>query len=515
LSVTVLIADGDYQRGKRLVAACEQLGLGASLVTHGAAALEAALSKRPSVVVAQLGLPLIDGAQLGAILQANPRTRSVDMLYLADTANEAAREGIGGEIAGPPVHAEVVARRIQALLDERVSGNVERAKPSEDAGGVGGQISQLPLADLLQLFHVSQRSGVVDLQRAGGSGSAESGYVSLRAGEIVRAAVGSIAGEKALYRLLGWDRGEFRFSPGAVGEASEFEKPTRALLQEGLRQNQELALRADSLPALEASVHLKIPRSSLPVVIHPLTQEVLLVLEAYSRVGDVVDHCSFPDYQVLRTLHTLAERGIVELRMKSEESEPLVAERLFSHAPGARLREWLGIDRPDANSVRDARLLVVAADSAASSEFSRLIANLPGASLRERSDSERADRLGMLGRLAVDDEVGIELVEVPADPRFAALWPLAGHGSVGVLMVFTGSVAGAMETVQPVCDALRALPRARIFHLLLLEKDAGVEAEALRENLSLFDDSSLFLIPIGKGSTAKVLLREMFLRILP
>jgi len=62
---------------------------------------------------------------------------------------------------------------------------------------------------------------------------------------------------------------------------------------------------------------------------------------------------------------------------------------------------------------------------------------------------------------------------------------------------------------------VRALPRARIFHLLLLEKDAGVEAEALRENLSLFDDSSLFLIPIGKGSTAKVLLREMFLRILP
>jgi hypothetical protein len=54
-----------------------------------------------------------------------------------------------------------------------------------------------------------------------------------------------------------------------------------------------------------------------------------------------------------------------------------------------------------------------------------------------------------------------------------------------------------------------------MFHLLLLEKNAGVEAEALRENLSVFDDSALFLIPIGKGGTAEVLLREMFLRILP
>jgi len=513
--VTVLIADGDFQRGKRLAAACEQLGVDANVVTHGAAALESALSRTPSVLVAQLGLPLIDGAQLGEILQANPRTRSVGVIYLADNAIEAARKGIGGEIAGPPVDSEAVARRIQALLEQRVRGNAERGAATEEVGGVGGQLSQLALADLLQLFHVSQKTGSVDLRRGSDPGSAESGRVLLRAGEIVHAAVGSITGEKALFRLLGWDRGEFKFAPGAVSEATSFDKPTRALLQEGLRQNQEWSLRADSLPSLDAYVHLKIRRSSLPVVIHPLTQEVLLVLEAYSRIGDVVDHCSFPDYQVLRTLRTLIERGMVELREAAEEAEKPVAERLFSHAPGARLREWMGFDALDARAPRDVRLLVVAADPAASREFGRLIANLPGATIHADCGSGRVDPLGVLGRLAVDDEVGIELVEVPADPRFSALWPLAGHGAVGVLMVLTGSVAGALETVRPVSDALIAVPRARIFHLLLLEKDAGVEAEALRENLSVFDDSSLFLIPIGKGGTAEVLLREMFLRILP
>ena len=82
-------------------------------------------------------------------------------------------------------------------------------------------------------------------------------------------------------------------------------------------------------------------------------------------------------------------------------------------------------------------------------------------------------------------------------------------------MVLTGPVTAALETARPVFEALRALPRARIFHLLLLDKDAGVEADALRENLSVFDESSLFLIPIGKGGTAKVLLREMLIRILP
>jgi hypothetical protein len=230
----------------------------------------------------------------------------------------------------------------------------------------------------------------------------------------------------------------------------------------------------------------------------------------------VVEHCSFPDYQVLRTLHTLSERGMVELSEASEEAtQPVVASCLFSDAPGARLREWMAVDTPDANEIRDARLLVVAADPAGSREFRRLIANLPGAEIRESAGSDSIDRIGVMGRLAVDDEVGIEFTEVPADPRFSALWPLAGHGAVGVLMVLTGSVATALEAVRPAFDALRVLPRARVFHLLLLEKDASVEADALRENLSVFDESSLFLIPIGKGGTAELLLREMFVRILP
>jgi len=123
--VTVLIADGDFQRGKRLAAACEQVGLAASVSTHGAAALEIALANPPSVLIAQFGLPLIDGAQLGGILQANPRTRSVGVIYLADNAIEAARKPIGGEIVGPLIDSEAVARRVKALVEERVRGEAE------------------------------------------------------------------------------------------------------------------------------------------------------------------------------------------------------------------------------------------------------------------------------------------------------------------------------------------------------------------------------------------------------
>ncbi|HXV36778.1 MAG TPA: DUF4388 domain-containing protein [Myxococcota bacterium] len=513
--MSVLIADADFQRGKRIATACEQLGLRARLFTHGAAALEGALLEPPLLLIAQLALPLIDGAQLGGILRANPRTRTVGLVYLADNRADAAREVAGAEIFGPKVETDALAARARELVEARDRGTASRARSSEGVGGVEGDLSQLPLADLLQLFHVSQKSGVIALRRGADADGAQTGRVALRAGEVICVELDSATGEKALYRMLAWDRGQFAFAPGVVTEQPSLGKPTRALLQEGLRQNQEWARCADQLPPLDASVHLKVRRSSLPVVIQPLTQEVLLVLEAYSRVSDVVDHCSFPDYLVLRTLHTLIERGMVELRDASAEVQPDTGARLFSDAPGVRLREWMGLGDNPAPGVHDARLLVVASDPSGSRELTRLVKRLPGAMLRGGADAAAIDRLGVLGRLAVDDAVGIEFVEVPADSRFAAIWPLAGHGCVAILLVLTGPVSTALEAVRPVVETLRGVPRARIFHLLLLEKDAAVEADALRENLSIFDDSSLFLIPIGKGATADVLLREMFLRILP
>ena len=76
-------------------------------------------------------------------------------------------------------------------------------------------------------------------------------------------------------------------------------------------------------------------------------------------------------------------------------------------------------------------------------------------------------------------------------------------------------MGSAVASVRAVTDALGALPRSRMFHLLLLEKGERVSPEDLRQNLSIVDDGSLFLIPLESPEKAGVLLREMFGRILP
>jgi hypothetical protein len=159
----------------------------------------------------------------------------------------------------------------------------------------------------------------------------------------------------------------------------------------------------------------------------------------------------------------------------------------------------------------------VASDASAVRDFGRLFQRLPGVDLDPRIERGRltSDDLLTVGRVAVDAEVGIDLVHVPAAERFAPLWPVAGHGALATLLLLSGTVGPAAAAVRAVAQAIEALPQSRIFHLLLLEKGERVSPEDLRQNLSIVDDGSLFLIPLESPEKAGVLLREMFGRILP
>jgi CheY-like chemotaxis protein len=518
VSLQVLIADGDQKRAQRIAEACRASGLSCQVTSHGAAALETALSELPAVLVAQLDLPLIDGPKLAAILRANPRTQPTRLLFVSERAAAAARKDLPGRLIAAPVDPDEVASAVRGLL-AGLESSVAEAKPGAAASSaVEGDLAQIALGDLLELFQVSRETGIFELTREVEQGRRVQGQLALRGGEVMGARIEAAQGEKALFRLLGWDRGAFHFRPGPVNEPGSIQRPTRSLLREAKRQRDEWERLSSELPTLSSHVTLRIQRAALPNVIHPLTQEVLVILEHYSRVQDVVDRCSYPDYQVLRTLHTLIRRGMLELRRGPDPAPAAPAEtRLFAPARVARLREWVEISRPRNAPPRDAKLLVIASDPAATADFVRMLARLPGVAIEERfgKGAYGADDLARVGRIAVEDGLGIELWQTPIAPRFAPLWPVLGHGALGSLFLLAGPASRAVESVKGSLTALRRLPRARIFSLLLLEKGERVVPEELRENFTLLDQGSLFLIPLESSEKSGMLLREMLQRVLP
>ena len=511
----VLIADGDVRRAKRLEQACAALGFETRTAAHGASALEMALADVPEVVVAPFDLPLIDASKLADILHTNPRTQSVRFLFLGRALPHMGEPGPGDEVVPEDLDAGELARRVEGMLSRLA--RLDEVGQVEDDAEVEGKLSKIGLADLLQLFNANAKTGTLEVERLDPGGRSERGVIHLDRGQIVQAATGNVEGEKALFRLLAWGEGSFAFAPRKVDVVPEIQKPLRALLMEGMRQIDEANRVGSALPPLDAQVALRVKSADLPNMVHPLTQEVLLLLEIYTQVQELVDHCSYPDYQVLRTLHTLMERGMVEIRRGPQTAVTAPGKGLFTAAQARRLRDWLEAARGRGLPLRDAKLLLVSASAAATADFVSLLRQLSGVRLEGAfaGGTFCAADLARVGRIAVDGDLGIEIVHVPIDAFYAPLWPLAGHGALGSLVLLEGPVGEASAAVEAPLAALRAAPRARIFHALLLRKGERALPDELRANAALIDEASLFLIPLESGKTPSDVLRTLLARILP
>jgi CheY-like chemotaxis protein len=516
LTGAILIAGGNRSRADEIGASCAARGFSTRFAANGAAALESALSDPPGVVVAAMDLPLIDGPKLAEILRANPRTQSTRFVFLGQPQEGSPDTGYFDEVLPGSADADEVAMRVEAILAQHARIHAMEREAEADHE-VEGKLSQIPLTDLLQLFHMNCRTGTIEVTRREPGRPEELGTLFLREGNLIQATVSSVDGEKALFRLLAWREGSFAFTPNRPRVATRILAPTRALLMEGVRQLDELERMSGSLPPLDARAILTVDTGKLPNVVHPLTQEVLLLLEIYDLVRDVVDHCSHPDYQVLRTLHTLVERKIIQLRRDPSGAPAASGDALFSPAQARRLQDWLQSVRSGGPGNRMAKLLLVSPDTSATRDFARLLGALPGMQLAPqfRRGEFSCQDLETAGRLHVGDGIGIQLIHVPADACFAPIWPVVAHGALGTLFLMSGSVREAEDRIRPVRDAIRRLPRARVFHLLLMQKGERVSPEELQEKPSLLDEASLFLIQLEKGRDAVSLLRTMFGRVMP
>jgi CheY-like chemotaxis protein len=515
----ILVADGNTGRGQRVVDECTTAGYPCKLAPHGAAALEIALATRPAVVVAQLELPLVDALKLAEILRANPRTRAARFIFLGTGESLGSRGAVGDRLLACDARPDEIVRNIEELFERQ--GRIDSLdRASEADGEVTGELGELSLADLLQSFLLQRRTGELTLRRSDEKGAEQVARLGIKDGDVVQAEVETVDGEKALFRLLTWRQGRFHFQPGDRDEPPRILAPTRRLLVEGLRQLEEWDRLSPQLPPLASPLKLTVKTSDLPNIVHPLTQEVLLLLELYGTVGEIVDHCEFPDYQVLRTLNTLSDRGIVQLG-RVPTPAPSAPRRdsdgLINEAQARRLRDWLKETGCREDWTPDPKLLVVSADVGGMHDFMRLLGDTAGTELSPAAAGGAGveNEVVSLARVSVDDELGIQLVHLPSSPQFAPFWPVAGHGALGTLFLLSSPVAESVERLQSISASLARLPRARTFHVVLLGKDERIAPDELRENLSLIDEASLFLLPTESGKDPTALLRGLFARVMP
>jgi CheY-like chemotaxis protein len=511
----LLVADHDRGRAKGIAEACTGRGHIVEVAQHGATALELSLERIPEAVICPIDLAVIDGVRLAEILRGNPRTRGTSFIFLVN-------DELDAPISMDSRDATVVAPWHEADVLDHVDAILERSARFGEIRSdteIEGKLSQISIADLLQIFQMNQRSGSLKISYEELPAPAS---IAIRSGQVVDALIPladgtAVVGEKALYRVLCWKEGRFEFIPGEVREQARVAKPLRMLLMEGMRQKDEWDKLRRDMPGPDFRLALRVPREQIPSHTHPLTREVLDAVNAYRKIGEIVDHCPFPDYQVLRVLSDLFSRdflGLEHLRTTPEGGFQQSEAAIFSAPQVRRMREWAAGQRPKAGSV----LKVVVASK------ERALVRAFVTALRESThfvidgrlarDTDKLGALGTLGHVPLGEHMTLRLISAPADAIYEPLWDVAANGMLGAIILPAGPFGTALEATEAIWARMRARS-PRSVHLLLPDAPGLNLSDSARGTLPHLEGGSFFVLPPPSSLERLEVLRSVFARLVP
>jgi Domain of unknown function (DUF4388)/Inner membrane component of T3SS, cytoplasmic domain len=214
---------------------------------------------------------------------------------------------------------KVVATDGQAPLSDVVEQQAHMNRAGARATGgdarMSGNLEEIPLPDLLQLFGSSRKTGTLVVTSDG-----RLGRIHLRGGLVHQVEAETDSGErlqlpglKVIYRMLSWERGLFELTPE---DPRKFEAPldlnVQEVLMEGFRQKDELAQIVSRIPAAEASVKVSFPLEPKLSQLKPEQLDVFQAVLNSSTVGTLLDSSPFEDLKTSQILLDLIQRGYVE-----------------------------------------------------------------------------------------------------------------------------------------------------------------------------------------------------------
>lgn len=230
MTPTILVAD-DEPKWLRIVT--QYLGRRNWQVTTAQDGEEAVIKvacERPDLIIADIGMPKMDGYALLSHLRRDPATRTIPFIFLTgrdhDTDRLKAFKIGADDYLTKPCSLDRLVQSIETIMD-RIEQS--RSMPLDQIGS-SGRIEDVDLLDMIQAIELEQKTGALVL-----SHGERTGTLYFRDGTIAEAHLRSPIPEEPLFRLLGWKTGRFVFIPGALPERMPITASLAHLLLQDIR----------------------------------------------------------------------------------------------------------------------------------------------------------------------------------------------------------------------------------------------------------------------------------------
>jgi len=249
----VLVAQDDPLVARMIVECLRPLDVEAWTVHSGRETLMEAEAAPPDLILLDVLLSDLDGFAVAAKLKENAATRDVPIILVTTQARVEDRVrglalGAADCITRPFYYDEVRARvsgALQRAAAARAAAAAGAAAADAAAAGIQGRLQEISLPNVIQILEMERKTGTLELERGGVGGA-----LHFDNGQIVDAAWKEHGGEIAVYRLLQWTDGTFRFVPAPEGAGPEqrIASNNQHLLMEGMRRLDEGGRLLERLP---------------------------------------------------------------------------------------------------------------------------------------------------------------------------------------------------------------------------------------------------------------------------
>jgi hypothetical protein len=241
-------------------------------------------------------------------------------------------------------------------------------------------------------------------------------------------------GSKALFRLVGETEGSFAFMSGVTTALRRVERPTQALLLEGMRQVDEARIARQSLGSPEDALQ---SLTSSTNGRDDLAQRVLMALEVPHTIDELLDLLPDDDLAIIKSTQQLLDDASVRkieggaVRVELADAEQL---NVLSNV----VRQ---LRRPGFSG--NPRIVLFASQNrlgAALHSLSRI-----ADAWRSSDATPVAPVAHILATLRLNDGAELDVVGLPDTVEYGPLWGMTLPGSAAVL-VLGGESAGSIES---------------------------------------------------------------------
>ena len=198
------------------------------------------------------------------------------------------------------------------------------------------------------------------------------------------------------------------------------------------------------MPSPDTGLKLSKSRDELPQNMRPVTQEILLLLEFYNTVRDIVEKSTHTDYDVCQSILGLIQKGIINTSTDGKagltKDEPLITSE-----EAITIHRTLRPGQGDYAGYHWGKILVFSSDADLITLFISSIGEDVEFKISRDNFSNQeiiTSSFGGMGILEISENTYLQVFLLPSTKPYLPLWKAFSEGTVGGFFLHGGGGMG-------------------------------------------------------------------------